>query len=150
MSKLKEIKLSSKQVYDGTLLNAWRDEVRLPNGRTSAREYIKHPGAVVILPVLSNGQIVFVRQFRYPMGMEFIELPAGKLDPGETPIDTGNARRSWYKKAWRSGESKAVIVNDAPYIEPLDNGHSKQQPRPGWIMRTVERIEQQWANRRTP
>ena len=68
----------------------------------------------------------------------------------QTPIDTGNARRSWYKKAWRSGESKAVIVNDAPYIEPLDNGHSSQQPRPGWIRRTVERIEQKWANRRTP
>lgn len=89
MSKLKETKVSSRQVYDGTLLNAWRDEVRLPNGRTSAREYIKHPGAVVLLPVLPDEQIVFVRQYRYPMGMEFIELPAGKLDPGETPLETG-------------------------------------------------------------
>ncbi len=67
-----------------------------------------------------------------------------------TPKDTGNASRSWRKIAWRSGQSKAVIVNDAPYIEPLDNGHSSQQPRPGWIMRTVERIEQKWLNRRTP
>ncbi len=62
-----------------------KDDVILPNGKTSSREWINHPGAVVVIPILPNGDIAMIRQFRYSVGEEFIELPAGKLDKGETP-----------------------------------------------------------------
>lgn len=65
------------------LLDVYRDEIRLPDGRISTREYTLHPGAVVMIPVLPNGQIMLIRQFRYPAKKVMIELPAGKLDEGE-------------------------------------------------------------------
>jgi ADP-ribose pyrophosphatase len=85
MSKLKETQLSTEQIYKGTLLDVRRDEITLPNGKTSAREYIKHPGAACIIPVLPEGNIALIKQYRYPVQSEMIELPAGKLDPGEKP-----------------------------------------------------------------
>ena len=85
MSELKESKLSSKIVYQGDFLDVRRDKVLLPNGNTSIREWIKHPGAVCIIPVLPNGEIALIRQFRYPVKKEMIELPAGKLDLNEKP-----------------------------------------------------------------
>ena len=85
MSKLKETQLSTEQIYKGTLLDVRRDEITLPNGKTSAREYIKHPGAACIIPVLPDGNIALITQYRYPVQSEMIELPAGKLDPGEKP-----------------------------------------------------------------
>jgi ADP-ribose pyrophosphatase len=85
MSKLKETQLSTEQIYKGTLLDVRRDEITLPNGKTSAREYIKHPGAACIVPVLPDGNIALIKQYRYPVQSEMIELPAGKLDPGEKP-----------------------------------------------------------------
>ncbi len=91
MKNLVEKKLHSKCVYKGCLLHVWRDDVELPNGKTSIREYIRHPGAVVVVPVLDNGNIILEKQFRYPSNRVFIECPAGKIDPGETLEDT--ARR---------------------------------------------------------
>ena len=85
---LVETELSSKQVYDGDLLNVHRDEVRLPDGSTSAREWIKHPGASAILPVFENGDVAMIKQFRYPVRQVFWEVPAGKIDPGEEPGET--------------------------------------------------------------
>ena len=85
MSELKESKLSSKIVYQGDFLDVRRDKVLLPNGNTSIREWIKHPGAVCIIPVLPNGEIALIRQYRYPVKKEMIELPAGKLDLNEKP-----------------------------------------------------------------
>ena len=85
MSKLKEYKISSNNVYKGDFLHVYRDEVKLPNGKTSTREWINHPGAVCIIPVLPNGDIALIRQFRYPVNQEMIELPAGKLDSNEVP-----------------------------------------------------------------
>jgi len=78
-------------VYEGCLLKVHRDEVRLPNGKTSIREYIRHPGAVVVLPFLEDGDVILERQFRYPANQVFIECPAGKIDPGESLDET--ARR---------------------------------------------------------
>ena len=78
-------------VYDGSLLKVHRDEVRLPDGSLGAREYIRHPGAVAIVPLFEDGSVLLERQFRYPHRREFIEIPAGKLEPGEPPLDT--ARR---------------------------------------------------------
>ena len=85
MINLKENKISSKIVYKGSLLDVRRDVVLLPNGKQSSREWINHPGAVCIIPVLPNGQLALIRQFRYPIRKEMIELPAGKLDPNELP-----------------------------------------------------------------
>lgn len=62
--------------------------MELPDGSHSVREYIKHPGAVVMIPVLPDGNIMLIKQYRYPMGMTQIELPAGKIDPGESHLDT--------------------------------------------------------------
>jgi ADP-ribose pyrophosphatase len=81
----------SKTVYRGRLLHVLEDEVRLPDGGSARREYIRHPGAVTILPFLDRDTVVLVRQFRYPLARHFYEIPAGKIDPGEMPLQT--ARR---------------------------------------------------------
>lgn len=83
---LKETKLDGSIAYDGGFLKVHRDTVSLPDGKHTAREYIKHPGAVVIIPVLDDGKILLERQYRYPNDRVFIELPAGKIDPGEDPL----------------------------------------------------------------
>lgn len=83
-----ESEVSSETVFKGALLNVRKDRVLLPNGQESIREYIVHPGAVVILAVLPNGNLLFERQFRYPLRRFFLELPAGKIDHGEAIIDT--------------------------------------------------------------
>jgi ADP-ribose pyrophosphatase len=88
MTDLTETQLSSKHIFRGKLLDVWVDEVQLPNGKTSVREYIKHPGAVVMIPVLPDGKILLIKQFRYPVGEVEIELPAGKIDEGESPQET--------------------------------------------------------------
>jgi len=85
---LKETKVASEAVFDGKLLRVRRDTVRLPDGSLAIREYIVHPGAVLIVPVLPDGRLVIERQFRYPVGAVFLEFPAGKLDPGETELAT--------------------------------------------------------------
>lgn len=84
-----ETEISSKATYDGRLLHVREDRVRLPNGKESTREYIVHPGAVVVVPLMENGDVLFVRQFRYPLRREFLELPAGKIDPGEDTLVCG-------------------------------------------------------------
>lgn len=101
---LHEEQLSTEAVFEGRLLKVYRDEVRLPDGSTGAREYVKHPGAVVVIPVLADGRLVFERQFRYPVGRAFLELPAGKIDPGEDILacarrelqeETGYVTENW-------------------------------------------------------
>lgn len=83
---LTELTLASETVYQGRLLHAKRDRVRLPNGRESSREYLVHPGAAVIVPLFDNGDILLERQHRYPLHRDFLELPAGKFDPHETEL----------------------------------------------------------------
>ena len=85
---LEETRVAGSQVFDGALLNVHRDTVRLPDGASAIREYIVHPGAVLIVPVLADGRFVVERQFRYPLHRVFIEFPAGKLDHGESPLST--------------------------------------------------------------
>lgn len=87
--KLKETCISSETVFQGRLMHAKRDLVRLHNGHETTREYLIHPGAVLVVPLLEDGQLVFERQFRYPLGQSFLELPAGKIDPNENPLQTG-------------------------------------------------------------
>lgn len=85
--ELLETKLSSEDIFDGTLLHVKRDIVKLPNGKEAVREWIKHPGASAVIPVLPNGDIIMVRQYRHPIGQITLEIPAGKLDsPEEDPL----------------------------------------------------------------
>ena len=83
-----EKKLASRNVYRGRLLAVNEDEVRLPDGKPARREYVLHPGAAVILPIFDDGSVLLERQFRYPLGTHCIELPAGKLEPNEPPLET--------------------------------------------------------------
>lgn len=86
-SDLIEKKLSSEDIFDGALLHVKRDTVKLPNGNEATREWIRHPGASSVIPVLPDGRIVLVRQYRYPIGKVTLEVPAGKLDaPDEDPL----------------------------------------------------------------
>jgi ADP-ribose pyrophosphatase len=80
--------VSGEQVFDGKLLEVYRDVVRLPDGSLGAREYIRHPGAVAIVALLEDGRVLLERQFRYPQRREFIEIPAGKLEPNEPHLET--------------------------------------------------------------
>lgn len=85
--ELLEKKISSEDIFDGTLLHIKRDTVQLPNGNQATREWIKHPGASSVIPVLPNGDIILVKQYRYPIGKVTLEVPAGKLDsPEEDPL----------------------------------------------------------------
>ena len=101
---LREHPTSSEDVYSGKFLHLKKDMVRLPDGNTTYREYLIHPGAVAIMPVLSDGRILLERQLRYPVDAAMIEIPAGKLELGEDPLlcaqrelleETGYSAKSW-------------------------------------------------------
>jgi ADP-ribose pyrophosphatase len=84
--KFEEITLSSEPIFTGKIISLQVDKVQLPNGQTATREIIKHPGAVAMLALLENKMIV-VEQYRKPLERSQVEIPAGKLDPGENPLD---------------------------------------------------------------
>lgn len=101
---LTETQIDTALVYEGGFIEVHKDRVRLPDGSISTREYIKHLGAVAILALLDNGNLIMERQYRYPAGREFIELPAGKIDAGEQALrtaerelleETGYVAREW-------------------------------------------------------
>jgi len=85
---LEEKFVSGEDVYRGGLLHLRRDVVRLPDGTQTAREYVRHPGAVGMVAVTPDGKVVLERQYRYPLRREFVEIPAGKLEPGESRLET--------------------------------------------------------------
>ena len=91
MKKLEEKEIKREKIYKGTLLGLRRDTVRLPDGKTSTREIVEHPGAVAIVAITKDEELVLVRQFRKPTGETLLELPAGVPKKGETPEAT--ARR---------------------------------------------------------
>ena len=82
-----EEKIGEESVFDGVLLHVQRDTVKLPNGHETTREWVRHPGASAVLPILPGGDIVLVKQYRYPVGQVTLEVPAGKLDKNEEPIN---------------------------------------------------------------
>jgi ADP-ribose pyrophosphatase len=103
-AQLSETLLTTQQVYKGGFLDVRRDTVQLPNGKSTSREYVVHPGACVVIPLLDNGDVILEKQFRYPVGREMIEFPAGKLDPNEDPLicalrelreETGYSASEW-------------------------------------------------------
>lgn len=101
---LQETKIEGETVYQGGFLQVQRDLVRLPNGETTLREFIRHPGAVVVIPLFEDGRVLLERQFRYPIGRTVLEFPAGKIDAGEDILacaqrelleETGYSARNW-------------------------------------------------------
>ena len=82
-----EKKLSGEKIYDGKIIRVERDEVRLPDGATAPREVVRHPGAVCVVPLTDKNEVIVVRQYRYPEARVFTEIPAGKLEAGEKPLD---------------------------------------------------------------
>ncbi len=103
---LAETLVTSENILNGNFLQICRDTVRLPNGRHTTREFVVHPGAVMIVALFDDGRIVLERQFRYPVGSVMIEFPAGKLDAGESSMacakrelqeETGYTAREWAK-----------------------------------------------------
>lgn len=101
---LREEGTASELLLQGNFLRAMRDTVRLPDGQTATREYVIHPGAVVVVPLLDDGRVVLERQYRYPVARVMTEFPAGKLDAGEDPLlcgqrelleETGYSAREW-------------------------------------------------------
>ena len=115
-SHLREHGLGGVVLSKGNFLEVRRDDVRLPDGSHATREYVVHPGAVAIVPLLDDGRLVLERQFRYPVGKVLLEFPAGKIDPGENTLacarrelleETGYHAREWA----RAG----VVHNAAAY-----------------------------------
>ncbi|RGE41153.1 NUDIX hydrolase [Comamonas testosteroni] len=101
---LMEHRIKSEVVHQGSFLQLRLDTVRLPHGGEATREYVVHPGAVVVIGLLDDSKVLLERQFRYPVGQVMTEFPAGKLDAGETPLfcaqrelleETGYRAREW-------------------------------------------------------
>lgn len=101
---LAEQTLESRLVYSGQFLRVFEDTVRCPDGHVAPREYLRHPGAVMVVPLLDDGRLVLERQYRYPLRASLIEFPAGKIDPGEDILacaqrelreETGYTAREW-------------------------------------------------------
>ena len=114
-SSLRETKLRSEQLLDGVLLKVHRDDVQLPDGNTSQREWIDHPGAAAVVPRFKDGTTVLVRQFRYAAGQEFLEVPAGKIDhEDEAPEEV--ARRELEEEAGIRAETVRRVGATYPAI----------------------------------
>lgn len=109
-----ETQLASTDVFRGKLLHVKCDTVRLPDGGKATREYIVHPGAVMVIARLPQGNLLFERQYRYPLERVFIEFPAGKIDPGEEPLVT--AKRELAEETGYTAERWAHLATLHPLI----------------------------------
>jgi ADP-ribose pyrophosphatase len=108
-----ETTVARDTVYRGKFLDVRRDTVRLPDGHETAREYIVHPGAVAVIPLLDDGRLLLERQFRYPMGRVMLEFPAGKIDAGEDPLVCA-VRELAEETGYRAAEwARAGILHNA-------------------------------------
>jgi ADP-ribose pyrophosphatase len=113
-ASLEELCISSETIASGGMLTVKRDQVKLPNGNLSQREFVVHPGAVVIVPILPNGNVILEKQFRYPLHQVFIELPAGKIDPNEETLTTG--QRELLEETGYSGKTWVKLGLQHPCI----------------------------------
>ena len=105
--------LGGEMVYEGHFLHVRKDRVQLPDGSSAQREYIRHPGAVMIVPLLDDGRLLMERQYRHPMGQVMLEFPAGKLDAGEDPLVCGQ-RELAEETGYRAAEwARAGVLHNA-------------------------------------
>lgn len=88
MKKFEEKTVATKQIFNGKIISVQVDEVRLPDGNMANRELVKHPGAVAVVPITTEGKIVLVEQYRKPLERTIVEIPAGKIEPDEDPAHT--------------------------------------------------------------
>ncbi len=113
MKHLEEIELEAHSVWRGTFLDVRQDRVALPDGSSTTREYIVHPGAVMVVAILSDGRLVVERQWRYPMHRAMLEFPAGKLEAGE-PVLACAVRELIEETGYRAAEwARAGILHNA-------------------------------------
>lgn len=117
-----EKKISSEEIFKGHLLHVFKDDIVLPNGNKATREWIKHPGASAVIPLLPDGQIILVRQYRYPVAQVTLEVPAGKLDKvGEDPLECAKrelAEETGYtaEKIWKLTTIATTVGFSNEYI----------------------------------
>jgi len=104
---LYEKKLSSEQIFDGKVVKLFVDKVELPDGKEAIREIVRHPGAVCVIPVTDDNEVIMVRQYRYAFETEMLEIPAGKLEPGEDPFDAVQRELE---------EESGVVANKIEYL----------------------------------
>jgi ADP-ribose pyrophosphatase len=110
---LREQTVASRQVYLGSFLDVRHDEVRLPDGDLAQREYIVHPGAVMVVPLLDDGRLVVERQWRHPLARVMLEFPAGKLERGEPPLQCA-IRELIEETGYRAAEwARAGLLHNA-------------------------------------
>ena len=110
---LRESPLEPGQAWRGAFLDVRRDRVALPDGSVSHREYIVHPGAVMVVPLLDDGRLVVERQWRYPLGRAMLEFPAGKIEPGE-PVLRCAVRELEEETGYRAADwARAGILHNA-------------------------------------
>ena len=102
MKELIEHTIRSSRVFSGILLEVYRDNVEMPDGREAVREWIDHPGASAVVPVFEDRTTLLVEQYRYASRRTFLEVPAGKLDPGESP-ETTAVRELEEETGWKAG-----------------------------------------------
>jgi ADP-ribose pyrophosphatase len=100
--------LSSNLLHRGRHFDFLQDEVELPNGSKTKRDVVRHPGAVAIVPILSDGRIVLVRQYRYAAGKTLLEIPAGTLEPGEDPLECA-MRELREETGFEAGEMEGIL-----------------------------------------
>ncbi|MBS0448387.1 MAG: NUDIX hydrolase [Proteobacteria bacterium] len=110
---LREKMVRSEEVYRGNFFDVRRDQIRLPDGGPALREYIIHPGAVMVVPILDDGRLVVERQWRYPLARAMVEFPAGKLEAGEPPFECA-VRELFEETGYRAAEwARAGILHNA-------------------------------------
>ena len=104
---LYEKRLTSKQIFDGKVVKLFVDTVELPDGKEAIREIVRHPGAVCVIPVTPEGEVIMVKQYRYAFEQIMLEIPAGKLEPGEDPLEAVKRELE---------EESGVVANNIEYM----------------------------------
>jgi ADP-ribose pyrophosphatase len=132
---LREHGLGGVVLSKSSFIELRRDDVRLPDGSAATREYVVHPGAVAIVPLLDDGRLVLERQFRYPVGKVLLEFPAGKIDPGESTLacarrelleETGYQAREWARAGvWHNAAAYSTEGIEIWFARGLDAGEQR-------------------------
>src|SRR5690625_1712276 len=109
MKEFEEKTLKTKKIFNGKIISLQVDDVELPDGSTSKREIVKHPGAVAVIPITEEGKIIFVKQYRKPLERSLLEIPAGRLEEGEEPVTT--AKRELEEETGYTAEDFSFVAS---------------------------------------